>query len=259
MTVRDRLRHIAFREDVVQVVLIVPRDYETYGLSESYKTQMDGHARLLHGSAGITVLDPQTLISNTSRADRIHTDDTERNRKHYINYYVAAAKLGYCIGQINRFEMAMNWYRLEREYMNIDTSIPIVGATPQETGGPAIAKNPEDPFDNEVRERELEAINEIAAQEPKREIFLETEKEANPLYPLDTVKEEAKILQMMQPDIHAATVSGLKDVIDWSSSSDEEDLISFDLPTGSQPKVSRPKGQAVEVAAVDPNDIGEDG
>ena len=98
MTVRDRLRHIAFREDVVQVVLIVPRDYETYGLSESYKTQMDGHARLLHGSAGITVLDPQTLISNTSRADRIHTDDTERNRKHYINYYVAAAKLGHCIG-----------------------------------------------------------------------------------------------------------------------------------------------------------------
>ena len=64
---------------------------------------------------------------------------------------------------------------------------------------------------------------------------------------------------MMQPDIHAATVSGLNDVIDWSSSSDEEDLISFDLPPGSQPKVSRPKGQAVEVAAVDPNDIGEDG
>ena len=147
MTVHDRLRHIAFREDVVQVVLIVPRDFETYGLSESYKTQMDGHARLLHGSAGITVLDPQTLISNTSRADRIHTDDTERNRKHYINYYVAAAKLGYCIGQINRFEGAMNWYRLEREYMNIDTSIPIVGATPQETGGPAIANNLEDPFD----------------------------------------------------------------------------------------------------------------
>ena len=172
---------------------------------------------------------------------------------------MTAAKLGYCIGQINRFEMAMNWYRLEREYMNIDTSIPIVGATPQETGGPAIAKNPEDPFNNEVRERELEAINEIAAQEPKREIFLETEKEANPLYPLDTVKEEAKILQMMQPDIHAATVSGLNNVIDWSSSSDEEDLISFDLPPGSQPKVSRPKGQAVEVAAVDPNDIGEDG
>ena len=254
MTVRDRLRHIAFRNDVVQAVLIVPRDYETYGLSESYKTQMDGHARLLHGSAGITVLDPQTLISNTSRADRIHTDDNERT-----SYFVAAAKLGYCIGEINRFEMAMNWYRLEREYLNLDTSIPIVGATPQETGGPAIAKNPEDPFDNEVRERELEAINEIAAQEPKREIFLETEKEANPLYPLDTVKEEAKILQMMQPDIHAATVSGLNDVIDWSSSSDEEDLISFDLPPGSQPNVSRPKGQAVEVAAVDPNDIGEDG
>ena len=66
MTVRDRLRHIAYRDDVVQIVLIVPRDYETYGLSESYKVQMDGHARLLHGSAGITVLDPQTLISNTS-------------------------------------------------------------------------------------------------------------------------------------------------------------------------------------------------
>ena len=259
MTVRDRLRHIAYREDVVQVVLIVPRDFETYGLGESYKTQMDGHAHLLHGSAGITVLDPQTLISNTSRADRIHTDDTERNRRHYINFYVAAAKLGYCIGQINRFAGAMNWYLLEREYMDIDTSIPIVGATPQETGGPAIAKNPEDPFDNEVRERELEAINEIAAQESRREIFLEAEKEANPLYPLDTVKEEAKILQMMQPDIHAATVSGLNDVIDWSSSSDEEDLISFDLPPCSQPKVSRPKGQAVEVAAVDPNDVGEDG
>ena len=65
---------------------------------------------------------------------------------------------------------------------------------------------------------------------------------------------------MMQPDIHAATVSGLNDVIDWSSSSDEEDqVISFDLPPGYQPKVSRPKGQAVEVAAVDPNDVGEDG
>ena len=48
-------------------------------------------------------------------------------------------------------------------------------------------------------------------------------------------------------------------MIDWSSSSDEEDLISFDLPPGSQPKVSRPKGQAVEVAVVDPNDVGEDG
>ena len=206
------------------------------------------------------MLDPQTLISNTSRTDRIHTDDNERNRKHYISYFVAAAKLGYSIDQINRFEGAMNWYRLEREYLDIDTSIPIVGGSPQETGGPAIAKNPEDPFDNEVRERELEAINEIAAQEPKREIFLEAEKEANPLYPLDTVKEEAKILHMMQPDIHAATVSGLNDVIDWSSSSDEEDqVISFDLPPGSQPKVSRPKGQAVEVAAVDPNDVGEDG
>ena len=257
MTVRDRLRHIAYRDDVVQIVLIVPRDYETYGLSESYKVQMDGHARLLHGSAGITVLDPQTLISNTSRADRIHTDDNERNRKHYISYFVAAAKLGYSIGQINRFEGAMNWYRLEREYLDIDTSIPIVGTSPQETGGPAIAKNPEDPFDNEVRERELEAINEIAAQEPKREIFLEAEKEANPLYPLDTVKAEAKILYMMQPDIHAATVSGLNDVIDWSSSSDEEDQVI--RPPGSQPKVSRPKGQAVEVAAVDPNDVGEDG
>ena len=259
MTVRDRLRHIAYREDVVQVVLIVPRDFEAYGLSESYKTQMDGHARLLHGSAGITVLDPQTLISNTSRADRIHTDDTERNRRHYINFYVAAAKLGYCIGQINRFAGAMNWYLLEREYMDIDTSIPIVGATPQETGGPAVAKNPEDPFDNEVREKELEAINKIAAQEPRREVFLEAEKETNPLYPLDTIKEETKILQMMQPDIHAATVSGLNDVIDWSSSSDEENLVTVSLTPGSQPKASRPKGQAVEVAAVDPNDVGEDG
>ena len=44
---------------------------------------------------------------------------------------------------------------------------------------------------------------------------------------------EAKILHMMQPDIRAATVSGLNDVIDWSSSSDEEDqVISFDLSAG---------------------------
>ena len=50
------------------------RDFEAYGLTESYKVQMDGHARVLgHGS--ITVLNPQTLISNTSRSDRIHTDD----------------------------------------------------------------------------------------------------------------------------------------------------------------------------------------
>ena len=64
---------------------------------------------------------------------------------------------------------------------------------------------------------------------------------------------------MMQPDIHAATVSGHNDVIDWSSSDEEGQVISFDLPPGYQPKSSRPKGQAVEVAAVDPNDIGEDG
>ena len=51
MTVRDRLRHIAFRDDVIQVVLIVPRDFETYGLSESYKVQMDGRSRLLHPQA----------------------------------------------------------------------------------------------------------------------------------------------------------------------------------------------------------------
>ena len=156
MTVRDRLRHIAYRKDVIQIVLIVPRYFETYGLSESYKVQMDGHSRILHRSAGITVLDPQTLISNTSRADRVRTDDNERNRKHYISYFVAAAKLGYSIGQITRFEGAMNWFRLEREYLDIDTSIPIVGASPQETGGPATAKNPKDPFDNEVRERELD-------------------------------------------------------------------------------------------------------
>ena len=153
MTVRDRLCHIAFRSDVVQVVLIVPRDFETYGLTESYRAQMDGHSRLLHRSAGITVLDPQSLISNTSRADRVHTDNKERNRKHYINYFAAAAKLRYSIGQMTRFEGAMKWFRLEREYLSIDTSIPIYGASPQQTGGPATAKNPEDPFDNGARER----------------------------------------------------------------------------------------------------------
>ena len=31
------------------------------------------------------------------------------------------------------------------------------------------------------------------------------------------------------------------------------------MPSGYQSKASRPKGQAVEVAAVDPNDVGEDG
>ena len=200
------------------------------------------------------MLDPQTLTSNTSRADRVHTDDNQRNRKHYINYFVAAAKLGYSIGQITRFETAMNWFRFEREYLDIDTSIPIVGASPQETGGPASAKNPERSGKGNWRRSTR------SPRKSRSEVFLEAEKEANPLYPLDTVKEEAKILYMMQPDIHAATVSGLNDVIDWSSSSDEEDqVISFDLPPGYQPKVSRPKGQAVEVAAVDPNDVGEDG
>ena len=49
MTVRDRLRHIAFRSDVIQVVLIVPRDFETYGLSESYKV----HGRALSTPSSI--------------------------------------------------------------------------------------------------------------------------------------------------------------------------------------------------------------
>ena len=80
-----------------------------------------------------------------------------------------------------------------------------------------------------------------------------------PCFLSDTVKEEAKILHMMQPDIHAATVSGHDDVIDWSSSDEEDQVISFDLFCGYQPKASRPKGQAVEVAAVDPSDVGEDG
>ena len=79
------------------------------------------------------------------------------------------------------------------------------------------------------------------------------------MFPLDTVKEEAKVLYMMQPNIHAATVSGYDDVIDWSSSDEEDQVISIDLPPGYQPKASRPKGQAVKVAAVDPNDVGEDG
>ena len=79
------------------------------------------------------------------------------------------------------------------------------------------------------------------------------------MFPLDTVKEEVKVLRMMQPDIHAATVSGHNDVIDWSSSDEEDQAISMDLPSGYQPKASRPKGQAVKVAAVDPNDVGEDG
>ena len=97
------------------------------------------------------------------------------------------------------------------------------------------------------------------AGDQKREVFLEAEKEANPLFPLNTAKEEEKVLHMMQPDIHAATVSGLDDVIDWSSSDEEDQVISIDLPPGYQPKVSRPKGQAAKVAAVDPNDVGEDG
>ena len=102
--------------------------------------------------------------------------------------------------------------------------------------GGATAKNPEDPFDNEAREKEMEAVNKIAAQVPKREVFLEAEKEANPLFPLDTVKEEAKFLHMMQPDIHAATVSGHDDVVEWSSSDDEDQVISIDLPPGYQPR-----------------------
>ena len=128
--------------------------------------------------------------------------------------------------------------------MELNTSIPTYGASPQEAGGPASAKNPEDPFANKAREKELQAVNKIAAQEPKREVFLEEEKEMNPVYPLDTTKEKSKVLRMMQPDIHAATRIGLDDVLEWTSSEeDEEETIVMDLPPGYQPKASRPKAR----------------
>ena len=104
MTARDRLRHLSHRDDVLQVVLIFPHDYEAYGLTESYKIQMDSHARVCSYGGHITVLDPQTLISSTSG------------------------------------------FVLEREYLDLGTSIPTYGASPAETGGPASAKNPEIPF-----------------------------------------------------------------------------------------------------------------
>ena len=50
-------------------------------------------------------------------------------------------------------------------------------------------------------------------------------------------------------------------MIEWTSSEeeDESEIIVMDLPPGYTPKASRPKGEAVKVAAVDPNDVGEDG
>ena len=73
-------------------------------------------------------------------------------------------------------ELAETSPALKREYLDLDTSIPIYGASPQETGGPASAKNPEDPFDNKTREEELAAVARIAALEPKRQILLEKKK-----------------------------------------------------------------------------------
>ena len=55
MMVRDRLRHIAFRSDVIQVALIVPRDFGTYPSDLEFRTEdflskkisylVRGHAR----------------------------------------------------------------------------------------------------------------------------------------------------------------------------------------------------------------------
>lgn len=73
-------------------------------------------------------------------------------------------------------ELAETSPALKREYLDLDTSIPIYGASPQETGGPASAKNPEVPFDNKTREEELAAVARIAALEPKRQILLEKKK-----------------------------------------------------------------------------------
>ena len=257
MTARERLHDLALREDVLQVVVVIPQDHDVYGLTESYQTQMAGHARILSRRARVTVLNPQTLINNTSRSDRVHVDDTERNRKNYIQYFVAAAKLGHDIGQIER----VHWFQMERDYL--DLSIPIFGASPQETGGPASAKNPEDPFDNKVREQELAAVSKVAAKEPKLVQFLQEEKEINPMYPLDTQREEQKVLAMMQPEIHQAVHDGhLDEVLEWTSSESEgEDGIKvYDLPPGYTPKkASRPKGQAVMIPTVDASDVGEDG
>ena len=47
---------------------------------------MDGCARVCGHGGDITVLNPQTLVSNTSKSDRIHTHDNELNRKHYLQY-----------------------------------------------------------------------------------------------------------------------------------------------------------------------------
>ena len=49
------------------------------------------------------------------------------NRRHKIQYFVAAAKLGHSIDQIVKTEQAIDWFALEREYLDLDTSIPIYG------------------------------------------------------------------------------------------------------------------------------------
>ena len=88
---RHRLTHLAMRLDVLQFVALVPTDHEAYGLAEPYQVQMQGHARVLGRRSKVTAINPQTLISNTSRIDRAHTDDTKINRRRYIHFFAAAA------------------------------------------------------------------------------------------------------------------------------------------------------------------------
>ena len=79
-----------------------------HGSTESYKFQMEGHARVRSVRGNITDLNPQTLISIT------HQDQTgfthKINRRHYIQNFVAAAKLGHSMGQILKAELAIGWF-----------------------------------------------------------------------------------------------------------------------------------------------------
>lgn len=91
---------MATRKDFHQVVVLIPTYFEVYGLNESYQAQMRGHAPVLGRQSKVTVSNPQTLVSKTSRGDRANTNDTKINCRRYIQLFAAAAKLGHDIGQI---------------------------------------------------------------------------------------------------------------------------------------------------------------
>ena len=144
MTARDRLRHLFHRGGVLRVV-------------------------------ATRCLWPDGVVQNSDGRScpclqLWRAGDAEVNRRHYIQYiqyFVAAAKLGHSIGQKTK--------ALEREYLDLDFYPDLWCSAPGDWWSG---------FSQEGQGKGACAIIKVAALVPKREILLKEEKEASPLYPL---------------------------------------------------------------------------